>query len=56
MFANRTSLVSFFVEYNMWGCLKLKIGEARVRNQSPNLRQRHRWYGENCRNLSLSSF
>ena len=46
----------FFVGYNMWGCLNHKIGEARVRNQSPNLRQTHRWYGGNYRNLSLSSF
>lgn len=45
-----------FVGYNMWGCLKHKIGEAYVRNQSPNLRQRHRWYGGNYRNLSLNSF
>ena len=45
-----------FVGYNMWGCLKHKIGEPCVRNQSPNLRQRHRWCGGNCRNLSLNSF
>lgn len=45
-----------FVGYNMWGCLKHKIGELCVRNQSPNLRQRHRWYGGNYRTLSLSSF
>lgn len=45
-----------FVGYNMWGCLKHKIGDPCVRNQSPNLRQRHRWCGGNCRNLSLNSF